>query len=126
MRRMLFIGGMMIFGLGVQPALASGDMSVATFLSKAEALKAKGLGAIGSPDIRLLRTQADAGGASYKARIEADRKAGREPHSCPPKKAKMDADQFLSHLRSYPAVERARTTITTAIFDVMKKRYPCG
>lgn len=107
------------------PAMALGDMSVATFLAKADALKAKGLGALGSPDIKLLYGEAQAAGATYRAKIDADKKAGREPHSCPPKKAKMNSDQFLSHLRTYPVTVRPKTTITTAMFDVMKKRYPC-
>jgi hypothetical protein len=107
------------------PAMASGDMSVATFLSKVDALKAKGLGALGSPDIKLLRAEGEAAGASYRARLEGDKKAGKPPHSCPPKKAAMNSDQFISHLRTYPVAVRPKTTIKTAMFDLMKKRYPC-
>lgn len=104
---------------------AGGEMSVATFLAKADALKAKGLGALGSPDIGLLRGEAQAAGAAYRARIEADRKAGRAPHSCPPKKAKMNSDRFLAHLRSYPVAARPQTSINAAVADLMKKSYPC-
>ncbi|WP_374615305.1 hypothetical protein [Sphingorhabdus sp.] len=125
LRKSLLVLGLTVSAVTGTPAWASGDMSVATFLAKADSLKAKGLGAIGSPDIKLLYGEAQAAGAEYKAKIEADRKAGREPHSCPPSKAKMDSNAFLSHLRSYPAAVRPKTTITTAMFDVMKKRYPC-
>lgn len=125
LRKSLLVFGLTVSTFAASPGWASGDMSVATFLAKADALKVKGLGAIGSPDIKLLYGEAQAAGAEYKAKIEADRKAGREPHSCPPNKAKMDSNAFLSHLRSYPAAVRPKTTITTAMFDVMKKRYRC-
>ena len=104
---------------------AKGDMSVATFLAKAEALKAKGWGAIGSPDIKLLRDEGTAAGAAYRARIESDKKAGNAPHSCPPKKAAMKSDVFMAHLQSYPVSVRPKTSIKMATFDLMKKRYPC-
>lgn len=112
-------------GLAVPVIAGPGDMNVATFLAKADALKAKGLGAIGSPDIKLLYGAANAAGKTYRAALAADKKAGRTPHSCPPKKAALNSDQLLAHLRTYPATVRPKTTITTAMFDVMKKRYPC-
>jgi hypothetical protein len=112
-------------GLSVPAVAGPGDMNVATFLAKADALKAKGLGAIGSPDIKLLYGEANAAGKTYRAALAADKKAGRAPHSCPPKKAALNSDQLLAHLRTYPAAVRPKTTITTAMFDVMKKRYPC-
>ena len=101
------------------------DLPLATFQAKADALKAKGLGALGAPDIKLLYGEANAAGKTYRETIAADKKAGRAPHSCPPKKAALNSDQLLAHLRTYPAAVRPKTTITTAMFDVMKKRYPC-
>ena len=114
-----------VVGISTPAVAGPGDMNVATFLAKADALKAKGLGALGSPDIKLLYGEADAAGKTYRSAIAADKKAGRTPHSCPPKKASLNSDQLLAHLRTYPEAVRPRTTITTAMFDVMKKRYPC-
>jgi len=58
------------------PALAApGDMSAATFLAKADALKAKGIGALGSPDIKLLRAEGQAAGEAYRQRLAAHRDA---------------------------------------------------
>lgn len=125
MRSSVLAAGLIVVSVGFQPAFAAGDMSVATFLAKADALQAKGLGALGSPDIKLLYSEADAAGKTYRATILADKKAGRAPHSCPPKKAALNSDQLLAHLRTYPQAVRPKTTITTAMFDVMKKRYPC-
>ena len=43
---------------------ATGDMSVAAFLAKADNLKAKGFLALGSSDIALLQSEAKAAGAA--------------------------------------------------------------
>lgn len=112
-------------GLAVPAVAGSGDMNVATFLAKADALKARGMGALGSPDIKILYGEAKAAGKTYRETIAADKKAGRTPHSCPPKTASLNSEQLLAHLRTYPAAVRPKTTITTAMFDAMKKRYPC-
>ncbi len=124
MRHFGLIAAMAIMTAG-SSAFAAGDMSVATFLSKADALRAKGIGALGSPDIGLLKKEAEAAGATYRARIVSDKSTGKPPHSCPPKKASMNSNELLAHLRSYPAAVRPKTTITAAMFDLMKKRYPC-
>jgi hypothetical protein len=108
------------------PALATGgEMSVATFLAKADALKAKGIMALGSSDIALLRTEGQAAGQADKARLEAERKAGK-PSSCPPKGTKVQSDKLMSFLRTYPEPTRPRTTMKTAIADYFIKTYPCG
>ena len=112
-------------GLATPAVAGPGDMNVATFLAKAGALKARGMGALGSPDIKLLYGEANAAGKTYRETIAADKKAGHTPHSCPPKTASLNSEQLLAHLRTYPAAVRPKTTITTAMFDAMKKRYPC-
>jgi hypothetical protein len=107
------------------PALAvGGDMTVSTFLAKADALKAKGLMALGSSDIGLLRSEGQAAGAAYKARLEAERKAGK-PSSCPPKGTKVQSDKLIAFLRTYPEPARPRTTMKAAIADYFVKTYPC-
>ena len=100
-------------------------MSVATFLGKYEALKKKGLFAIGSSDIGALRREGEAGGAAYQARIAADKAAGRPPHSCPPAKPAMGQSEFLNGLKRYPPAARDTTTIKMAVADLMKRKYPC-
>jgi hypothetical protein len=107
------------------PALAvGGDMSVATFLAKADALKAKGIMALGSSDIGLLRSEGQAAGQAYKARLEGERKAGK-PSSCPPKGTKVQSDKLMAFLRTYPEPVRPRTTMKSAIADYFIKTYPC-
>lgn len=104
---------------------AAGDMSVAAFLAKADALKGKGILAMGSPDIDLLKTEVQGAGKSYRARIVADNQAGEPPHSCPPEKTAMKSNELLTHFRTYPASQRGRISVRAAFYDLMKKRYPC-
>jgi hypothetical protein len=107
------------------PALAAaGDMSVAAFLAKAEALEKKGAMAMFSSDLKLLRAEGSAAGAAYRARLDRERAAGK-PSSCPPKGTKVDSDQLLAHLRTYPAATRPGITLRTAMADMFIKTYPC-
>ena len=107
------------------PALAApGDMNVATFLAKADALRANGAMALFSQDMSLLKKEGMAAGAAYKARLGQERAAGR-PSSCPPSGARPSSDQLLMFLRSYPENQRTRTTMSTAIADYYIRNYPC-
>jgi hypothetical protein len=108
------------------PALAAGgEMSVAVFLAKADALKAKGVMALGSSDIGLLRSEGQAAGLAYKARLKAERQAGK-PSSCPPKGTRVQSDKLMAFLRTYPEPARPRTTMKAAIADYFIKTWPCG
>lgn len=104
---------------------APGDMNISTFLAKADALKAKGILALGSSDIQLLQSEAKAAGAAYRKQIKMDLAQKRTPHSCPPAKATLKSDEFLAHLRTYPASARSGISVAAATADFMKKRYPC-
>src|SRR3546814_2316559 len=52
-----------------------------------------------------------AAGKRYKARIDAERRAGRKTTSCPPESGSLTPDQWLSHLRSYPAAMRRKVSV---------------
>lgn len=107
------------------PALAAaGGMSVAAFLAKADALKAKGAMAMFSSDFKVLKAEGQAAGKAYRARLDRERAAGN-PSSCPPKGTKVDSDQLLAHLRSYPAAQRPSISMKTAFADMFIKKYPC-
>lgn len=110
--------------IAVPAAAAPGDMSVATFLGKADALKAKGIMALGSSDMKLLRDEGQAAGLAYHARLNNERAAGK-PSSCPPKGSKIGSDQLLNHLRTYPAGQRGGITMKSAMADYFIKTYPC-
>ena len=113
--------------LAASPVVAEpGDMSAAAFLGKADALRAKGPMALLSGDIKVLKAEGQAAGLAYRARLKADKSAGKPPHSCPPAKSKINSTQVIEHLRAYPAAARTRTTMKAAIADLMVKTYPCG
>lgn len=107
------------------PSLAApGDMNVAAFLAKADALRAKGPMALFSSDYKLLKSEGEAAGADYRARLNAERAAGR-PSSCPPKGTKVSSDKLLAFLRTYPEAHRPRTSMKQAIGDFFARNYPC-
>lgn len=110
---------------GAMPACAApGDMSVATFLTKADALLAKGPLALFSDDVGVLRREATAAGIAYTERLKLERASGR-PSSCPPKGKKPNQDMWLAHLRSYPAALRPSTSLHKAMADLYQKKWPC-
>lgn len=107
------------------PLLAApGDMNVATFLAKADALKAKGPAALFSSDLKLLKSEGEAAGAAYRSRLNAERAAGR-PSSCPPQGTKVNSDKLLAFLRTYPEAHRPRTSMKQAVGDFFARNYPC-
>lgn len=110
--------------LTVPAAAAPGDMNIATFLAKANALKAKGMAALFSSDIGVLKSEAMAAGQAYQARLMQERASGK-PSSCPPQGTKVNSTQFIAHLESYPIAARQSTNLKQAIADMFSKRYPC-
>ncbi|WP_428629079.1 hypothetical protein [Sphingopyxis sp.] len=105
--------------------MAPGDMSVAAFLSRADALAPLGPLALATPQGNQLKGEVVAAGKRYKTRIDADRRAGRKTTSCPPDSGTLTPDQWLAHLRSYPAAVRRTVSVNAAFESLMKKRYPC-
>ena len=97
-------------------------MSVADFLAKADALKSRGLGAMFSSDIGLLKAEIAAASSAYRASS-----ASKRPRSCPPPKGtvKMDSDELLKAFRAVPANQRASMNVSTAFSDHMVQRFPC-
>lgn len=105
-------------------AMAAGEMTVATFLAKADALKARGAMALFSSDIKLLRSEGTSAGAAYRQRLTAERAAGH-PSSCPPSGVKVSSDDLLAFLRTYPEAQRPRVTMNAAMADFFIRRWPC-
>lgn len=123
MRRSISMGALAL--LVVLPGAAQA-MTVDEFLAKAAALKAKGVGAMMSPDIGLLRGEVKAAGDSYRAEIDSATAAGAKPRSCPPPKgqAKIDSNTLISSFQTIPAGKRGMS-VKTAFYSFMDKRYPC-
>jgi hypothetical protein len=98
-------------------------MSVADFLGRADALKAKGIAAMFSSDIALLKAEVTSAATAYRADVAA----GKPPKSCPPPKGsvKMDSDELMANFRTIPASQRATTSVRAAFANYMAKRFPC-
>lgn len=124
MRLMIAVSSVLLVA-SMPVAAASGDMSAATFLAKADALKAKGMMAMMSSDIATLRDEASAAGRAYRAKLTADKTAGRAPESCPPPKSSINSSVLIDHLRSYPEAQRTHLTMKAAMADLLRKTFPC-
>ena len=119
-----FLAALAVLTLPTVLYAAPGDMPVATFLAKADALKAKGPMALFSSEVGLLKAEGQAAGEAYRNRLSAERAAGR-PSSCPPKGTKVKSDDLLAFLRTYPANVRPKVPMKQAIGDYFIKTYPC-
>jgi hypothetical protein len=107
------------------PALAApGDMNVATFLAKADALRAKGAMALFSSEMGVLRSEGTAAGMAYRDRLRAEKAQGK-PSSCPPKGTKVNSNDLIAHLRTYDPAARSAKSMKSAMADFFIKTWPC-
>jgi hypothetical protein len=102
-------------------------MSVADFLQKSEALKAKGALALFSGDLKVLKNELTSAGGQLRAERLAAQKAGRRPAYCPHGKAgRMNSDQLLAILRAVPPQHRAELQVKDALRAHFARTYPCA
>jgi hypothetical protein len=103
--------------------VAAHAMTVADFIGKADALQAKGIAAMFSSDVGLLKAEIASASAAYRADIVA----GKPPRSCPPPQGtvKLGSDELLANFRAIPAAQRTTMTIRVAFANYMAKRFPC-
>lgn len=122
MRRSMMAGALALLVLPV----AAQAMTVDEFLAKAAALKAKGMAAMMSSDLGLLRGEVTTAAEAYRAQIDADKAAGRKPRSCPPPKgqARIDSNTLIASFQTLPEGKRG-ISVKTAFYSFMDKRYPC-
>lgn len=107
--------------------VAASSMTVAEFLARANALKAKGMMAMMSSDLPVIRGEMQAATTAYRTDVDAARAKGRTDLGCPPPKgqARMSSDTIMADLAAIPKPAQARMTVKAALYDVMRKRYPC-
>ena len=104
-------------------AAPASAMSVAEFTAKADALKAKGMLALFSSDLSLLKGEAMGATKAWRAQLAPP---GQPPNACPPPgPLRMDSDAFLALLTAVPPPQRASTSVTQAVVAGMNRRYPC-
>ena len=122
MRLKLLTGAMLL--LMASPAFA---ISAGEFLNRAEPLMEKSKASlIFSGEARYLMKELGASAQRTRARLEADRSAGRPTTACvPPKgKAKIEATQLLAYIRALPPAQKAQS-LDQAFAGHMAQKYPC-
>lgn len=103
---------------------AANAMTVQEFLAKANALKAKGIFALGSSDIGLLKGEVAGIQKQWSADAAAAKRAGK-PLACPaPGVKKMSQKEFIGALEAIPQAQRGMS-MKAAFYGILRKRYPC-
>jgi hypothetical protein len=100
-------------------------MNVAVVLQKAEALEKKGMAAMFSSDLGLLKREIRSASGSLKSEREAARRAGRPQVYCPPAKASLNSNELLASFRTIPVAQRPRTEVKDALRALLARKYPC-
>ncbi|HEX8555791.1 MAG TPA: hypothetical protein VF695_13880 [Sphingomonas sp.] len=105
-------------------APASAAMTVGTFVTRANALKAQGPMALVSPDFTVLRAEAQAATAQLKAEREARRAKGLKPIACVPQGQSIGILDMLEGLAALPAADQ-KLPLKDGYARVIAKRFPC-
>ena len=109
------------------PALAAPQMSAGEFLKRAEPLLKKSkMSLVFSGEARKLLGTLGQAAERHRAKLDADRVAGRTPSAClPPKgKAKINATELLAHIRALPPAQKAQS-FDHAFASYTARKYPC-
>lgn len=105
-------------------AAPAAAMDVATFIAKGEALKARGMMAIFSKDLKLVQAAARDAARRYQAEKQARAKGGLPPISCPPKGAKLGTMEFFEELKKIPLADRGMP-MQDGMAWVSRRKFPC-
>lgn len=114
-----------IVATAAQGVPAPSEMTVDMFLQRADRARAFGPRAFMSPDYILLKAELQRVARRYTAEVKASRAAGRVPHSCLPPNPDLTPEQLVVHMRTIAPGQRPKTTVRTAVYSLLKKRYPC-
>lgn len=109
------------------PAAAASQMTAGAFLNRAAPLMKKSkIALLMSSDARDLMRIVGESAQRSRARMEADRAAGRQPSAClPPKgQAKIEVAELVDHIRALPPAEKARS-FDVAFASYVAAKYPC-
>jgi hypothetical protein len=119
----LRFGGVAAALLLASPAQA---MTVAEFVRRADAVLARGLLAMASPEIPILRAEMRQAIDSLRARENAARARGRHPPFClPPRGTQVDPFAILAQLRALPARQQRRLQVREALPPIAARQFPC-
>ena len=123
--RALFAGLLLAFAA---PALAAEQqMTAGQFLQRAEPLLKKSkMALVFSSEARKLVGVLGQAAQNNRARLDADKAAGRRIDTCLPEKgkAKVNANDLLAHIRTMSPAQKAQS-FDSAFASYTAKKYPC-
>lgn len=105
-------------------APASAKMTVGAFVARASALRANPLLALASPDLPLLKAEAQAATAELKADREVRKAAGKPPIACVPPGESIGITDMLDGLASLPPADR-KLPLKDGYAKVIARKFPC-
>ena len=119
-RRFAFVG----LGALAMAAPVSAKMTVGTFVTRANALRANPLTAFTSPDFSVLKSEAQTATAQLRADRDARKAAGKPPIACVPEGQSIGITDMLDGLAALPAADQ-RLPLKDGYAKVLARRYPC-
>ena len=107
------------------PLASAEAMNVAEFLQKAAVLEKKGMMALFSSDLKILKKEVQTAGSQLRAERLSVAKAGRKPSFCPPEKTDLTAEEILAHLKAIPVPQRPGMQVKDGLRGLLVRKYPC-
>ena len=105
---------------------AAQAMPLPVFLDKADALQRKGMLAVFSSDLSLLKSEVKAATEALRAERLAAKQAGRPQAYCPTVDgASIDSEKLLAALRQIPPAQRAHMNVKDGMRVFLARRFPC-
>lgn len=106
-------------------AAPASAMTVAEFMAKVNALKAKGPLALFSSDIGVLKAEGLAAGQSIKRDQELALAAGRPAPTCVPKGSKLGQNELLDYFGKIPAAQQRTLSVKQGMVGLIRQKWPC-
>lgn len=93
-------------------------MTAAEFLAKADALKAKGMMALFSSDLGLLKAEITADAQAWRAQAKPS-------IACAPASVRLNDQQIYDLVAAVPPAERTTTSVRNAMIAGMHRKFHC-
>ncbi|CAM3127546.1 Rap1a immunity protein domain-containing protein [Sphingomonas antarctica] len=106
-------------------AAPASAMTVAEFMAKVDALKAKGPLALFSSDIGVLKAEGMSAGESIKRDQETALAAGRPAPTCVPKGSKLGQNELLTYFGKIPPAQARTLSVKQGMVGLIRQKWPC-
>ncbi len=111
-------------GLALVVPVASNAMTVTEFLGKADTLQKRGMMAMFSSDVGLLKSEVITAGKALRAEQNAANAARRPAATCMPSPAPMNSDELIAYFRKI-APQRGSASVKDGLAAFMNSKHPC-